>query len=82
MTNKAEGMSYAPKGKPNPVCKKGDFIFAAHSLDHGHIYGMCNGLLEAGDVAGDVRLARRKAPVVLPQHLARPGRHAQTLGQT
>lgn len=48
MTNKAEGMSYAPHGKPNPVCKKGDFIFAAHSLDHGHIYGMCNGLLEAG----------------------------------
>jgi len=41
-------MHYAPKGKPNPVCKRGDFRFAAIGLDHGHIYGMCNGLLEAG----------------------------------
>ena len=41
-------MHYAPKGKPNPVCQKGDFRFAAIGLDHGHIYGMCNGLLEAG----------------------------------
>lgn len=48
MTNKADGMNYAPQGKPNPVCQKGEFIFAAHSLDHGHIYGMCNGLIEAG----------------------------------
>ena len=48
MTNKADGMNYAPKGKPNAVCKKGEFVFAAHSLDHGHIYGMCNGLTEAG----------------------------------
>ena len=45
---KADGMNYAPKGKPNPVCKSGDFRFAAIGLDHGHIYGMCNGLLEAG----------------------------------
>jgi len=43
-----DGMNYAPKGKPNPVVKKGEFIFAAACLDHGHIYGMCNGLLEAG----------------------------------
>ncbi|WP_067935638.1 Gfo/Idh/MocA family protein [Alicyclobacillus kakegawensis] len=46
--SKADGMNYAPKGKPNPVCEKGDFVFAAVGLDHGHIYGMCNGLLEAG----------------------------------
>ena len=45
---KAEGMNYAPQGKPNPVVKPGEFIFAAAHLDHGHIYGMCNGLLEAG----------------------------------
>ena len=45
---RADGMRYAPKGKPNPVCKKGDFRFAAVGLDHGHIFGMCNGLLEAG----------------------------------
>lgn len=42
------GMNYAPKGKPNPVVNKGEFVFAAIGLDHGHIYGMCNGLLEAG----------------------------------
>ncbi len=45
---KADGMHYAPKAKPNPVCDKGQFRFAAVGLDHGHIYGMCNGLLEAG----------------------------------
>ncbi len=43
-----EGMNYAPKGKPNPVVEKGQFKFAAIGLDHGHIYGMCNGLIEAG----------------------------------
>ena len=46
--NKADGMNYAPQGKPRPVCGEGDFVFAAMSLDHGHIYGMCNGLTEAG----------------------------------
>ncbi|MDQ0256725.1 putative dehydrogenase [Evansella vedderi] len=43
-----DGMNYAPKGKPNPVVKEGEFPFAAVALDHGHIYGMCNGLVEAG----------------------------------
>ena len=45
---RADGMNYAPTGKPQPVCEKGQFRFAAIGLDHGHIYGMCNGLLEAG----------------------------------
>lgn len=45
---KADGMMYAPKGKSEPVCTKGDFRIAAIGLDHGHIYGMCNGLVEAG----------------------------------
>lgn len=44
----ADGMNYAPKGKSKPVCSPGEFNFAAVSLDHGHIYGMCNGLMEAG----------------------------------
>lgn len=44
----ADGMKYAPKGKPNKVVEDGGFVFAAVSLDHGHIYGMCNGLVEAG----------------------------------
>src|SRR6201997_3481187 len=42
------GYDYAPKGKPTPVCQPGDFKFAAVALDHGHIYGQCNGLGEAG----------------------------------
>ena len=48
MAKVSEGMNYAPKGKPNPVVKKGEFAFAAIGLDHGHISGMCNGLVEAG----------------------------------
>lgn len=44
----SEGMNYAPKGKPQPVVKPGEFVFSAVRLDHGHIYGMCNGLTEAG----------------------------------
>jgi len=48
MANASDGMNYAPKGKPNPVVQKGEFNFAATGLDHGHIYGMCNGLIEAG----------------------------------
>lgn len=46
--SKGNGMNYAPQGKPQPVVNKGEFIFAAAALDHGHIYGMCNGLTEAG----------------------------------
>ncbi|WP_330983376.1 MULTISPECIES: Gfo/Idh/MocA family oxidoreductase [Enterobacterales] len=46
--NKNDGMNYAPTGKPQPVVEPGEFVFAAAALDHGHIYGMCNGLIEAG----------------------------------
>ena len=42
------GYDYAPKGKPKSVCRPGEFLFAAVALDHGHINGQCNGLLEAG----------------------------------
>ncbi len=52
--SRADGMNYAPKGKPKPVCEKGDFVFSAIALDHGHIYGMCNGLIEAGGVLKSV----------------------------
>ena len=45
---KSDGMNYAPKGRPKPVCKEGEIVFAAIALDHGHIYGICNGLTEAG----------------------------------
>ncbi|KGE17130.1 Gfo/Idh/MocA family protein [Paenibacillus wynnii] len=43
-----DGMLYAPTYEAKPVVKPGEFIFAAIALDHGHIYGMCNGLIEAG----------------------------------
>jgi predicted dehydrogenase len=45
-----DGMTHAPVGKPSPVCKPGEFVIAAAHLDHGHIYGQCNGLVEAGAV--------------------------------
>lgn len=45
-----DGMTHAPVGKPSPVCKPGEFVIAAVHLDHGHIYGQCNGLVEAGAV--------------------------------
>ena len=43
-----DGMNYAPQGKAAPVAQPGEFPFAAAHLDHGHIYGQCNGLTEAG----------------------------------
>ena len=46
--DKRDGMNYAPVGRPDPVVKPGEFTFAGIGLDHGHIYGMTNGLLEAG----------------------------------
>lgn len=45
---RADGMTYAPRGKPRPVVEAGAFPFAAVHLDHGHIVGMCRGLSEAG----------------------------------
>lgn len=41
-------MNYAPQGQANAVVKPGEFVFAAAYLEHGHIYGQCNGLVEAG----------------------------------
>lgn len=52
--NKADGANYAPKGRQNVVCKPGEFVVAASRLDHGHIFGMCNGLEEAGATIGYV----------------------------
>lgn len=47
---KSDGMNYAPVGQAKPVVGPGDFVFAASHLEHGHIYGQVNGLLEAGAV--------------------------------
>lgn len=46
--DKKDGMNFAPETKPDPVVKNGEFVFAAVGLDHGHIYGMCNALIDAG----------------------------------
>lgn len=47
-----DGQHFAPEGKIQPVCRQGDCIVGVIGLDHGHIYGMCNGLFEAGaDIA-------------------------------
>jgi len=47
---KSDGMNYAPvaRTKPEPACAPGEFPFSVIGLDHGHIFAMCNGLLEAG----------------------------------
>lgn len=47
-SNKKDGMNYAPKGSANKVVGPGEFKVGVGALDHGHIYGMCNGLKEAG----------------------------------
>lgn len=46
--DKKDGMNYAPTAKAEAVVQKGEFQFAAIGLDHGHIYGMCSGLINAG----------------------------------
>ncbi len=43
-----DGASYAPTTQRRAVVKPGEFQFAAAYLDHGHIYGQTNGLLDAG----------------------------------
>ncbi len=51
MQEKSSGMNYAPRsvaGTVEPVVGAGEFPVGVIGLDHGHIYGMCNGLVEAG----------------------------------
>jgi len=48
MSGGLHGMNFLFRDKPGPVVGPGEFIFAAAHLDHGHIYGQCGGLLEAG----------------------------------
>lgn len=44
----ADGANYAPQTRRQAVVAPGEFCFAAAFLDHGHIYGQTNGLLDAG----------------------------------
>lgn len=48
MQQKKDGSTYAPVGKSSAVCAPGQFPVGVIGLDHGHIYGMLNGLTEAG----------------------------------
>lgn len=43
-----DGQMYAPVGRIQAVCEPGEFNIGVVGLDHGHIYGMCNGLVESG----------------------------------
>jgi len=50
MINKAEEIEDTFTEKPKPVVKTGEFVIAAIGLDHIHIVGMCQGLIEAGAI--------------------------------
>jgi predicted dehydrogenase len=67
MQQKADGMNYAPKGKAKPVCGRGEFPVGVIGLDHGHIYGMCNGLSEAG---ADIDLVFDQDPAKVEKFIA------------
>ena len=45
---------------------KGEFAFAAVALDHGHIYGQCKGLMEAGGGVSEHPAASGTATVTTP----------------
>ncbi|MDU0353381.1 Gfo/Idh/MocA family oxidoreductase [Paraglaciecola aquimarina] len=47
-TNMKDGANYAPVGKSEVVVQPGEFTFSVAYLDHGHINGQTNGLLQAG----------------------------------
>lgn len=46
--DKKDGMYYMPEAKAEAVVKPGEFVIAAVGLDHGHIYAMTAGLVNAG----------------------------------
>ncbi|WP_017446682.1 Gfo/Idh/MocA family protein [Gayadomonas joobiniege] len=46
--NAKDGANYAPLGQSKKVVAPGEFIFSVAFLDHGHINGQTNGLLQAG----------------------------------
>ncbi len=47
-TNIKDGANYAPVGQVKKVVKPNEFVFSVAFLDHGHINGQTNGLLQAG----------------------------------
>lgn len=70
-----DGATYAPTGKPNPVLLPGEsFPIAVAALDHGHIHGQVNGLVEAG--------ATLKWVFGGPEHAAQAAAMAEKFGAT
>ncbi|MCL1818597.1 MAG: Gfo/Idh/MocA family oxidoreductase [Spirochaetaceae bacterium] len=67
MQQKSDGMNYAPRGKAQPVCGRGEFPVGVIGLDHGHIFGMCNGLCEAG---ADIELVYDPDPAKVEKFIA------------
>lgn len=65
---RVDGMNYAPRatGVSKKVVNPGEFVFAAAHLDHGHIYGMTNGLVEAG---ADIRYVYDPNPKAIAEYL-------------
>ncbi|WP_078061899.1 Gfo/Idh/MocA family protein [Catenovulum maritimum] len=47
-TNMKDGANYAPVGQSVKVVEPNEFYFSVAYLDHGHINGQTNGLLQAG----------------------------------
>jgi predicted dehydrogenase len=43
-----DGASYAPESQSSPVVSPGEFRFGVTHLDHDHIYGQTQGLIDAG----------------------------------
>ena len=74
-------MNYAPTGKPDPVVGPGDFCFAVAAMDHGHINGQTNGLVEAGATLKYVYDAHRPeaARELAAKHGAAPVDDLQTI---
>lgn len=48
MVDIRDGANYAPTANAEKVVEPGEFQFAVSHLDHGHIYGQTNGLIDAG----------------------------------
>ena len=69
--SRMDGMNYAPQGKPSPVCRPGDFTFAAAHLDHDTFMGNATAfggwrrtkmVLRPRSVSGGSLCARFQAP--------------------
>ena len=75
---KSDGMSYAPQGVPKPVVGVGEFPFAVAHLDHGHIFGQTNGLLEAG---GELKWVYDPDPAKVDAFIATVGARVREVRQ-